>query len=92
MPFGTRVMIVQDPKPQNAFLSRSYPVTVFSLGSSITNGMWTYQNDSVKCRANVAVRGLDVEDLNWVMVHVGHRGPPDSLLPTLTRRRATLPV
>ena len=39
IPFGTRVMVVQDPKPRNAFLPRAYPATVFGPSSSITNGM-----------------------------------------------------
>ena len=79
--FGTRVMVVRDPKPRNAFLPRAEPATVFGPSSSVSGGMWTYQHGMVQCRANLAVQGLSDEDLAWVKVSLDNWDPPDGPLP-----------
>ena len=50
IPFGTRVMIVRNPTPANAFLPRAEPATVFGPSSSVPHGFWTYQKVSLNAR------------------------------------------
>ena len=41
IPFGTRVMVVKDPAPANAFANRAEPGTIFGPSSTVPGGMWT---------------------------------------------------
>ena len=80
-PFGTRVMVVRDPKPRNAFVPRAEPATVFGVCSSVPNGYWCYQHGHVRVRTNIAVGGLAEEDLVWVKASMDVWDPPDAPLP-----------
>ena len=81
IPFGTRVMVVRDPKSKDAFAPIALPATVFGPCSMVTSGMWTYQKGNAKCRTNIAVQGMTAEDINWVKVNVDNWDPPDAPLP-----------
>merc|ERR1712002_975622 len=43
LPFGTRVMQVQDPPERNAFLPRSLPATIFGPADKVSGGYLAYQ-------------------------------------------------
>ena len=43
--------------------------------------MWTYQHGLVKCRTNLAVQGLNEEELTWVKINMDNWDPPDCPLP-----------
>ena len=81
IPFGTRVMLVRDPTPRNAFVPRAEPGKVFGPSSSVSGAMWTYQRGVVKCRTNLAVQGMSQEDLGWVKINMSNWDPPDGPLP-----------
>ena len=81
IPFGTRVMIVRDPKPQCAFSPIAEPGTVFGPSSYISGGMWTFHKGAIRCRANIAVQGMTPTDLHWVKVHMTDWDPPDAPTP-----------
>ena len=74
-------MLVRDPQPRNAFAPRAGPATIFGPRSSVSGGMWTYQRGAVKCRTNLAVKGMSQQDLSWVKIHMVNRDPPDAPLP-----------
>ncbi|MDA8582710.1 hypothetical protein N9L68_00825 [bacterium] len=80
-PFGTRAMIVKDPKPKNAFVPRAEPATVFGPSSSIPTGYWTYQRGWVKCRTNLQPQGLSQEELTWVKINMSNWDTPDTPTP-----------
>ena len=50
IPFGTRVMLVRDPAPRNAFLPRAESATCFGPSSSVSGGFWVYQRGLVKAK------------------------------------------
>ena len=81
IPFGTRVMLVRDPTPKNAFVPRAEPGTVFGPSSSVSGGVWTYQKGIIKCRTNIAIQGMNQQDLSWVKVNINNWDPPDAPLP-----------
>ena len=81
VPFGTRVMIVRDPAPRNAFLPRAEPATIFGPSSSVGGGFWVYQHGVVKVKTNIAVQGPEEEDLTWVKTNMKNWDPPDCPLP-----------
>jgi len=81
IPFGTRVMIVQNPTPRNKFVPRAEPGTVFGPSSSVSGGMWCYQKGIVKCRTNLAVQGMSPPDISWVKIEMSNWDPPDAPLP-----------
>ena len=77
MPSGTRVMLVRDPTPRN----RAEAGSVSGPSSSVSGCMWTYQRGMVKCRTNVAVQGMNQQDLSWVKIKMDNWNPPDGSLP-----------
>ncbi|MDP7647743.1 MAG: hypothetical protein QGH82_06730, partial [Candidatus Woesearchaeota archaeon] len=77
IPFGTRVMIVDDPKPRNSFVPRAQPGTIFGPSSSVSGGMWTYQKGIIKCRTNLVAQGMEQPDLHWVKINLSNWDPPD---------------
>ena len=81
IPFGSRVMLVKDPKPKNAFVPRAEPATVFGPSSSIPTGYWTYQRGWVKCRTNLQPQGLSQEELTWVKINMSNWDTPDAPTP-----------
>ena len=81
IPFGTRVMLVRDPVPRNAFLPRAEPATIFGPSSSVPGGFWCYQHGEIKCKTNLAVQGLTEEDIRWVKCNMDNWSPPDCPLP-----------
>ena len=81
IPFGTRVMLVKDPKPKNAFVPRAEPATVFGPSASVPTGYWTYQRGLVKCRTNLQTQGLNQEELTWVKINMSNWDTPDAPMP-----------
>ena len=80
IPFGTRVMIVKDPKPRNSWAPRAEPATVFGPSSSVSGGMWTFYRGAIKVRTNLAIQGMNEEDSSWVKIHMDSWDPPDGPL------------
>ena len=70
IPFGTRVMIVKDPAPRNAFAPRAEPATIFGPSASIASGFWTYQKGKTAVKANIQPRGLEDTDINFIKAHL----------------------
>ena len=81
MPFGTRVMLVLDPRPRNAFTPRAKPATVFSPCSSVTGGFWTVQEGKLRCRTNLVFQGMEQNDLAWVKINIDNWDAPDAPMP-----------
>jgi len=52
IPFGTRVMVVKDPKPRNAFVLQAEPATIFGPCENISGSSWCYQNSKITARTN----------------------------------------
>ena len=77
IPFGTRVMIVRDPVPRNAFVPRAEPGTIFAPSSSVPTGFWTYQKGHTRVRTHIQAQGCDREDLTWIKVNLANWDPPD---------------
>ena len=88
IPFGTRVMLVKDPKPRNAFVPRAEPATVFGPSASVPTGYWTYQRGLVKCRTNLQTQGLKQEELTWVKINMSSWDTPDA--PNASTRTCSL--
>ena len=65
IPFGTRVMVVKDPKPRNAFVLQAEPATLFGPCENISGSSWVYQNTKVVAKTNFHPQGLTDHDLNW---------------------------
>ena len=70
IPFGTRVMAVQDPAHQDAFAGRSHPATIFGPSELVPGGYLIYANGRLKDMTNVAVTNLDPPDLTWVKANL----------------------
>ena len=81
IPFGTKVMVVRDPKPKNAFVPRVEPATVFGPSASGPIGYWTYQRGLVKCRTNLQPQGLKRKEFTWVKIDMRNWDTPDAPLP-----------
>ena len=96
IPFGTRVMLVRDPTPKNAFAPRALPATVFGPSSSVPTGYWTYQTGLVKCRTSLQPQGLNAEELTWVKINMSNWDTPDAPMslpePALYDARSIVPL
>ena len=68
--FGTRAMLVQDPKPRNAFVPRSQPCTVFGPSSRVPGGYVLYQDGKVRESVNLQPSNLEAEELTFVKAHL----------------------
>ena len=74
--FGTRAMLVQDPKPRNAFVPRSLPCTVFGPSTRVPGGYALYQDGRVREGVNLQPSSLDAEELTFVKAHVKEWSTP----------------
>ena len=81
IPFGTRVMVVKDPPPRNAFMPRAEPATIFGPCDHVSGAMWTYQHGQTKARTNIQPQGLDESDLSWIKANESNWYAPDAPLP-----------
>ena len=76
LPFGTRAMIVQDPKSRNAFVPRSWPATVFGPSTSVPGGMIVYQNGRLREVVNLVASPLAPEELVYVKAKLADYDEP----------------
>ena len=53
IPYGTRVMVVEDPPTQDAFMPRSMPATVFGPSATVPGGYLIYQRGKLRDVVNV---------------------------------------
>ena len=81
IPFGTRVMVVKDPPPRDAFMPRAEPATIFGPCEYVSGASWTYQHGVVKARTNIQPQGMSDDDLTWVKTSVSSWDAPDAPLP-----------
>ena len=72
---------MKDPKPRNKWTPRAEPGTIFGPCSSVSGGMWTYYRGAIKVKTNIAIQGMNEEDLNWVKTHMDDWDPPDGPIP-----------
>ena len=70
IPYGTRVMVVKDPAPRNAFVPRSMPATVFGPSDRVPGGLIIFQDGRLKEVVNLQVSSLEPEDLVFVKAHL----------------------
>ena len=80
IPFGSRAMLVQDPKSRNAFTPRSLPTTVFGPSQNVPGGMIVFQGGKLKEVVNLQTTNLDPEELVYVKAQVQHQDEPLSLI------------
>ena len=76
LPFGSRAMVVQDPKSRNAFVPRSWPATVFGPSSRVPGGMIIYQHGRLKEAVNLQISTLQPEELAFVKVKLQDHDEP----------------
>ena len=53
LPFGARIMHVQDPPERNSFLPRSLPATIFGPAEKVPGGYYAFQRGVIKEAVNV---------------------------------------
>ncbi len=76
VPYGTRVMVVKDPAPRNAFVPRALPATVFGPSERVPGGMIAFQDGRLKEVVNIQISDLDAEDLVFVKGHMQEWATP----------------
>ena len=76
VPYGTRVMVVKDPVPRNAFVPRSLPATVFGPSERVPGGMVVYQDGRLKEVVSLQVSELNAEELVFVKGRMDDWGTP----------------
>ena len=81
IPFGTRVMVVKDPKPKNAFVLQAEPATLFGPCENISGSSWVYQNTKIVAKTNFQPQGLTDHDINWVKTNLETWDAPNAPLP-----------
>lgn len=81
LPFGTRVMLVQDPTARTAFTPRSVPATVFGPSERVSSGYVVYQAGRLKEVQNVAWAPLRPEELAYVKGRIHEWSPPEAPMP-----------
>ena len=57
IPFGSRIIANIDPPPQNAFMPRGLPGTIFGPAENIPDGYWIYQGGKTMARVNIKLSG-----------------------------------
>ena len=78
LPFGTRVMVVQDPPERNSFMPRSLPATVFCPGPRVSGSYIVYQHGRLREAVNIQPTSLDAEELVYIKAHIPQWLPPEA--------------
>ena len=76
IPFGTRVMVVKNPVPRNAFVPRATPGTVFGPSERVPHGMVVFQDGRLKEVVNLQISELNAEEISFVKARMDDWGTP----------------
>ena len=78
IPFGTRVMLVKDPKPKSAFVLQSEPATLLGPCKNISGSSWLFQHGKIRAKTSFQPQGLTDHDLNWAKTNLDNWDAPNA--------------